>query len=189
MPSERTDSRAPQRIESALDRIGRFVSWIWLALIGVIVLSVILRYAFGIGRIELEELQWHLYAIGFLTGIVACAAQDRHVRVDVLYGRLSRRGRAWIDAVGTVVFLIPFCVFCLWVSWPSVRNSWQVLEGSPDPGGLPRYPIKSVILLAFVLLILQGCAELYRRVKLLRGDDAGETAADGADRSGPKALA
>ena len=72
------------RVEAGLDRIAAAFSWVWLALITVIVVAVVLRYAFGIGLIELEELQWHLYALGFLVGLVACATRDRHVRVDVL---------------------------------------------------------------------------------------------------------
>ena len=74
--------------------------------------------------------------------------------------------------IGTLVLLLPFSFFVLWVSWPTVLNSWKVLEGSPDPGGLPRYPIKSMILVAFALLALQGIAEVVRRIGMLRsGDD------------------
>ena len=80
--------------------------------------------------------------------------------------------------VGTVVVLLPFCAFCLWVSLPTVRNSWAVLESSSDPGGLPRYPIKTMIPIAFVLLLLQGVAELVKRYREVRGADGGATAAD-----------
>ena len=94
----------------------------------------------------------------------------------MVYGRLGRRRKAWINVIGSVLMLIPFCVFVLWVSWPSIRNSWIVREGSPDPSGLPRYPIKAVIIVAFVLLVLQGISQLVKDVAVLRGpdDDAGE---------------
>ena len=90
------------------------------------------------------------------------------MRVDVLYSRLSRKARAWIDLAGTVLFLIPFCVLMLWVSWPAVRNSWAIHETSPDPGGLPRYPIKTVILLSFALLLLQAFSQLVKQIEALR---------------------
>ena len=90
-------TRLATYIDSKLDRVAAVVSWIWLGLIALIVLTVILRYAFGAGRIELEELEWHLYAVGFLTGIVACSVRDRHVRVDVFRERMSGRTRAWVD--------------------------------------------------------------------------------------------
>jgi len=181
-------------IDALNGAVGRGASWLVLVMVLVGAGNAVARYLGRFIGINLSsnaylEMQWYLFSLVFLLGAAYTLQRDDHVRVDVLYGRLSRRGRAWVDAVGTVLFLIPFCLFCLWVSWPSVRNSWQVLEGSPDPGGLPRYPIKSVILVAFVLLILQGCAELYRKVALLRGTDAGETAEDDSDRTKPKALA
>ena len=115
------------------------------------------------------ELQWYLFSLVFLLAGAYTLKHDRHVRVDVFYARLSARGQAWIDLAGFLAFLIPFSIVGLWVSWPAVRASWAILEGSPDPGGLPRYPIKSVILVAFVLLIAQGAAELIRRIAFLRG--------------------
>ncbi len=87
--------------------------------------------------------------------------------MDVLYGRLSKRAKALIDLVGTLVFLIPFCVFALWVSFPTVSNSWAVLELSPDPGGLPRYPIKTAILVSFALLLLQSISELIKKLEIV----------------------
>ena len=114
------------------------------------------------------ELQWYLFSVLFLLGAGYALKEDAHVRVDVIYGRLSKRARAWINVVGSVLFLLPFSVFVLFVSWPSVRNSWTIREMSPDPGGLPRYPLKAVILVCFVLLIAQGIAELVRDVSVLR---------------------
>jgi TRAP-type mannitol/chloroaromatic compound transport system permease small subunit len=92
-----------------------------------------------------------------------------HIRVDVLFARLSDRAKAWLDIGGTLLFLIPFCVLMLWVTWGPVRNSWMIREVSPDPGGLPRYPIKSVILIAFALLLLQGIAVIVERLAVIRG--------------------
>ena len=94
---------------------------------------------------------------------------DVHVRVDVMYERLSAKGRAWIDLVGTLVFLIPFSILMLYVSYPMVAASFRVREGSPDPGGLPRYPIKALILVSFVLLLLQAVSQIVKQIDVIRG--------------------
>lgn len=139
------------RIVRILDRVGAVVSWIWLLLIGVIVLAVVLRFVFGIGRIELEELQWHLYAIGFLAGIVGCAVHDRHVRVDVLRERMSPRLRDWIDLYGLLIFQIPFVALVLFSALPLVEESYLTSEKSASAGGLPyRFLLKAVLPIAFV---------------------------------------
>ncbi|MEM8934755.1 MAG: TRAP transporter small permease subunit [Acidobacteriota bacterium] len=137
------------------------------------------RRGVGIHAVVVErflETQWYLFSVVFLLGASYTLRHDRHVRVDVFYGSLTPRRRALIDLVGTLLFLLPFCGFVLWSSWPAVANSWAVREASPDPGGLPRYPIKALILVAFTLLILQGLAEIVRRVAILRGVD--ETTGD-----------
>ena len=126
------------------------------------------------------ELQWYLFSLIFLLGAAHALREDAHVRVDVIYGRLRRKAKARINVVGSALMLIPFCVFVLWVSWPSIRNSWAVREGSPDPSGLPRYPIKAVIIVAFVLLVLQGISQLLKDVAALRRPDDDE---DGADEA------
>ncbi|MFT5286312.1 MAG: TRAP-type mannitol/chloroaromatic compound transport system permease small subunit [Planctomycetota bacterium] len=115
------------------------------------------------------EAQWYLFSLIFLLGAAHTLAVNEHVRVDVLYGRLSVRSKVWVDLVGMLVFLLPFCAFALWASLPSVSNSLAVLEVSPDPGGLARYPIKSAILACFALLILQGISETIKRVAWLGG--------------------
>ena len=87
--------------------------------------------------------------------------------MDVLYERLGRRARAWIDLIGSVLFLVPFAVVMLWVSWGPVVRSWSILETSPDPGGLPRYPLKTVILVSFFLLLLQAISQIVKNVAIL----------------------
>jgi TRAP-type mannitol/chloroaromatic compound transport system permease small subunit len=111
-----------------------------------------------------------MFSLVFLLGAAHALRRDAHVRVDVIYGRLSARVRAWIDLIGTLLLLLlPFCTMAIVLSWPSVRNSWAVLEGSPDPGGLPRYPLKTMILVAFALLGAQGLALVIRRATALAG--------------------
>ena len=123
------------------------------------------------------EMQWYLFSLVFLLGAAYTLKLDEHVRVDVLYTRLPKRSKLWVDLVGTIVLMVPFAIFCIWTTIPTVLNSWSIREVSPDPGGLPRYPIKMMILLAFGLLLLQGLAEVIRKVLLLRSalvSDGGE---------------
>jgi TRAP-type mannitol/chloroaromatic compound transport system permease small subunit len=175
---------AIDRTEGLLDRLAAAISWVWLALIGVIGLSVILRYAFGQGRVELEELQWHLYAVGFLTGIVACVVHDRHVRVDVLRERMRPRTRDWVDFYGLLLFQLPLVALVLWSAGAFVAESFQVGERSASPGGLPlRWLLKAFLPLAFVALGAASLARLARVATRLFGQ-ANEDASPRANPDG-----
>jgi TRAP-type mannitol/chloroaromatic compound transport system permease small subunit len=116
----------------------------------------------------LLELQWYLFSLIFLFGASWLLRLDGHVRVDVLAARLSRKTRAWFDLIGHILLLIPFAVVTMVLSWPVVHFSFVVREVSPDPGGLPRWPLKLAVLVAFALLIAQATAEVGRRVIELR---------------------
>lgn len=160
--------RLAERLEAGLETLNRVASWLWLALIGLIVSTVVLRYAFGSGRVDLEELQWHLYAMGFLVGIVACTAHDRHVRVDVFRERMSARTRAWIDFYGILLLQLPFLALVLWSALPFVLDSFAVAERSGAPGGLPhRWILKACIPTAAALLVLASGARLLRTLDAL----------------------
>ena len=168
-------TRIVDRVTSGL---GRFISWMALLMVLIGAYNAIARYLGRFIGVNLSsnlylELQWYLFSLIFLLGAGYALKENAHVRVDVVYGRLEARARAWINVVGSVLMLIPFSIFVLWVSWPSIRNSWAVREMSPDPGGLPRYPLKAVIIVAFVLLLAQGVSELVKDVAILRrGADA-----------------
>lgn len=164
-----------RRVEALNDVIGRLLRWLTLVMVLMGAYNAIARYltrsfSVALSSNALNELQWYAFSLIFLLGAAYGFRHDVHVRVDVLYNRLSDRGRAWIDIVGTTFFLLPFSFLMLYVAWPTVRASWAVRETSPDPGGLPRYPIKAVILVCFFLLVLQGLAHLVRQVQVLRGD-------------------
>lgn len=161
-------------IDGINDRLGAVLRWLALVMVLVGAYNAVARYASRYAGAQLSsnalnELQWYLFSAIFLLGAAYGLRHDVHVRVDVLYGRLSRKGRAWIDLLGGVLFLLPFSVLMLWVSYPAVRNSWMVRETSPDPGGLSRWPIKALILVSFGLLALQGLAQITRDVAILRG--------------------
>lgn len=166
--------RVAHTIDRISESVGRLVHWLALLMVLVGVWNAAVRYLGPAVGLNLSsnayiELQWYMFSLLFLLAAAYTLKHDRHVRVDVLYVRCSARAQAWIDLLGTLVFLIPFSVLGIWMTWPAVRNSWRILEGSPDPGGLPRYPIKTVILVAFALLILQGAAEAMKRIAFLRG--------------------
>ena len=163
--------------------IGRLVYWLVLLMVGLGAYNAIVRYldrytGLGLSSNFYLELQWYLFSLIFLLGAAYALQRDAHVRVDVFFGRLSSRGRAWINLLGTVLFLLPFCGLMLWVSWGWVVNSWVVREVSPDPDGLPRYPLKAMLPVAFVLLALQGCSFLIHQIARLRQCEA-ETHEDG----------
>jgi TRAP-type mannitol/chloroaromatic compound transport system permease small subunit len=115
------------------------------------------------------EAQWYLFGAMFMLGAAYTLKHNAHVRVDIMYGRLSAKGQAWIELLGTVLFLLPFSIMVLYLSLPWVEFSWKLHEVSPNPGGLARYPIKTVIPIAFTLLILQGISQLIKAVAVLRG--------------------
>ncbi len=170
------------RLSAAIDalnaKVSRIVAWASLTMVLVGAGNALARYGGRFAGIDLAsnaylELQWYLFSLLFLLAAAGTLRENKHVRVDVFYGRLSDRGKGWVDFVGTLVFLIPFCVFILYGSWPSVAESWRVREVSADPGGLPRYPIKTLVPVAFALLLAQGFARAVLHVAELRGEASG----------------
>jgi TRAP-type mannitol/chloroaromatic compound transport system permease small subunit len=124
-------------------------------------------YGHSLSSNALLEAQSHMFAVVFLLGGAYTLQRNEHVRVDVLYSRLSKRGRAIVDVLGTACLLVPFCAFGVWSSWPGVLESIRVREISPDPGGLPRYPIKMLVPVSFVLLALQGLSSFARSIRTM----------------------
>ncbi len=162
-----------QRLVGAIDGFsewtGRATAWLVLALVLLIVYDVAMRYLFMSGSVALQELEWHLFALIFLLAAAYTFRHDAHVRVDIFYSsRFSARTRAWIDLLGGLFLLLPFCLLIIYCSWPFVLNSFAMHEGSPDPGGLPaRYLLKAAIPLGFALLLLQGIADILRQALIL----------------------
>ena len=150
------------------DLSGRAVAWLTLAMMAVTGLVVALRYGLGVGSIALQESVTYLHACVFLLGAAFTLKRDGHVRVDIFYRGFSARGRAWVNSVGTLVFLLPLCVFLFATSWDFAVQSWSIREVSSDPGGIPAvFLLKSLLPLAAVTLGLQGLAELARNLLLL----------------------
>lgn len=137
--------------------MGKFAAWTTALVVAVVFVDVVMRYAFGISFVFTQELEWHLFAFIFLIGAGYTLLKDGHVRVDIFYQRLSTKGKAWINLLGVIFFLIPGCLMILLTSMKFVQSSFAVMEGSPDPGGIPyRWVLKSCILIGFILVLLQG---------------------------------
>ena len=155
-------------IDGSLNRIGSFVSWFWLLLMAIIIVNVIMKNVFGEGRIEFEEIQWHIYAAVFMLGLSYTFVADDHVRVDLLYEKFSLRTKAWVDLIGTLVFLIPLLTILLVHSFPFVEDSILTNERSSSPAGLGyRWIIKSALPLGLLLLLMASLSRLHRVYALL----------------------
>lgn len=170
--------RAAFAFERAADRFAEYTGWIskWVVVPTVVVgfVNVILRYVGELTGTRLTnnsliETQWYLYSLIFLFGFAYILKHNVNVRVDFWFAHQTQRRKAWIDLIGHLIALIPFSIIGIWVSWAPVRASWNLRETSPDPDGLIRYPIKAMIIIAFILLLIQAIAELIRVIAILRG--------------------
>lgn len=173
MSSETQQDQVPNKFCDGLDavirNIGHFVMWTNVILIFVIILQVVLRYGFGKGLVPLEELQWHLYAIGIMFGASYSQMMDSHIRVDIIHARLSEKWRLRWDLFGTIFLLLPFILIIFHQSLDFVHESWRVSERSDAPMGLPwRWFIKSVIPISFGLLFVATISRAVRIVAQLR---------------------
>jgi TRAP-type mannitol/chloroaromatic compound transport system permease small subunit len=161
--------RFARTVDALSTWIGRGASWLYPLLVAVLIANVVLRYGFSRGSIELEELQWHLYAAAFLLGFAYTYAADEHVRVDLLRNRLSARTQAWIELLGALLLLLPFSALLTYYSFEFFWSSWTLGERSAMPSGLPaRYVIKSVLFLSMLLLCLQSLAAAARSAARIR---------------------
>ena len=159
-------------IERFIDCSGRAVSWLTLLMVLVTFIVVVLRYVFDVGWIALQESITYMHAMVFLIGASWAVQQEAHVRVDIFYSRFSAKTRAWIDMLGSLLLLLPVMVFIGWISWEYVIDSWDVLEGSREAGGLPAvFLLKSLILVLAVMLILQAMVQVARSIQTIRSTD------------------
>lgn len=151
---------------------GRLLAWALVLLVFNTVLVVVLRYGFDIGATALQELTTYLHASAFMLGAAWTLRHDGHVRVDIFYQHYSPRRRAWVNALGTLLFLLPFCGYILTYSTGFFLDSLAMRETSSEPGGLPAlYLLKGLIPLSALLLALQGLVELVRAIAILRAPE------------------
>jgi TRAP-type mannitol/chloroaromatic compound transport system permease small subunit len=159
--------------------VGRFVAWATALVVLVVFIDVVMRYVFNTSFVFSQELEWHLFAFIFLMGAGYTLLKDGHVRVDIFYQRLSPKSQAWVNLLGVIFFLLPGCFMIIDTSWGFVKASYQVLEGSPDPGGIPyRFIIKACIPAGFVLVTLQGISLGIKSLLTILGIDAKKAEAE-----------
>jgi TRAP-type mannitol/chloroaromatic compound transport system permease small subunit len=149
--------------------IGKFTMWLILATTLISAGNAIVRKAFDMSSNSLLEIQWYLFAAVFMLGAGYGFLRNSHVRIDFISARLSDRTRNWIDALGIVFVLIPFCILLIALSWPFFVNAYTNGEMSQNAGGLIRWPVYLLVPVGFMLLMLQGLSELIKRVAFLRG--------------------
>ena len=163
------------RIIDALNEIiGRITSWLVLVMVIIGGWNVIGRY---LGRLigsnlssnAYIEAQWYIFSLIFFFAAAYALKHNEHVRVDVFYSKWNPRRKAFIEIFGAIFFLIPFCILVIFYSWETIVNSWSIWENSPDPDGLPRYPIKTTIIISFALLILQGISQIIKNLAIIKG--------------------
>jgi TRAP-type mannitol/chloroaromatic compound transport system permease small subunit len=156
-------------MDNLSERVGKLVSWLILGAVLVSTINALVRYAFNIGSNAFLELQWYLFSAVFLLGAAWTLKRNEHIRIDVVTGRYSARVHAWIDILGTLFFLLPLCIVLVYSSIPFAYDSLKTGEMSSNAGGLIIWPAKMLIPLGFLLLALQGIAELIKRVAFLQG--------------------
>jgi TRAP-type mannitol/chloroaromatic compound transport system permease small subunit len=158
------------RIDAAQERFGRAVSWVTFLMVAVVFLDVISRYALRTTFVFVQEAEWYLFSIVYLLAAGYTMLHDEHVRVDILYSKLSPRRKARRDLILLFVFFYPSCLLVIWTTWPFFRNAVSVLEGSPDPGGIPaRWALKGVIIVGFAILLIQGFSQTVKSFYVAMG--------------------
>ena len=157
------------KIDSFIQRIGMSVAWCYVLLVLVIILQVVLRKGLHSGLIVLEELQWHLYAVGVMFGLSFAQVNNSHIRVDLFYTHFRTRTKRIIEILGTIFLVMPFIVIIFLHGMDFFHESYRINESSSSPSGLPyRWLIKGVIPVTFALLGLAVLSRLYREIVLLK---------------------
>ena len=152
---------------------GKSIAWLTVIMVLLTFTIVVLRYGFNLGWIWLQESLTYLHVAVFTIAAAWTLQQDGHVRVDIFYAEMPIKKRALVDLLGSLIFLIPFCIFVLVIAWPYVANSWKLLESSREAGGLPLvFLLKSLIMVLPSLLLAQAFINMTDAWKTLRNNDA-----------------
>src|SRR3954466_12779500 len=159
-------SRAIDRLN---ENIGKLSYWLILAAVLISAGNAIVRYTLDTSSNSWLELQWYLFSFVFLFCAGYTLLHNQHVRIDIVSGMLSARGRAWIDILGTIFFLLPMAIAIMWLSWPVFVDAYQTNEVSTNAGGLVVWPARLMLPAGFMLLVLQGISELIKRIAFLQG--------------------
>jgi TRAP-type mannitol/chloroaromatic compound transport system permease small subunit len=156
-------------IDGMNERFGRIANWLVLFSCLISAGNALSRYALSASSNAWLEIQWYMFGAMVMLGASYTLRMNEHVRVDLIYGRMSTRVQLWIDILGGIFFLLPATVIIGWLSWPMFINSYRIDEMSNNAGGLLRWPIKIFVPLGFLLLTLQGLSEIIKRIGALTG--------------------
>jgi TRAP-type mannitol/chloroaromatic compound transport system permease small subunit len=160
---------ASRAIDALNSRIGSWVSWLILAAVVVSSVNAVVRKAFDMSSNAWLELQWVLFSAVFLLCSPWTLMSNEHIRIDIVNNLLPKKLRNWIDLVGHAFFLLPLTIIMIVTGIPFFLKSWRIDEQSFSAGGLPQWPAKSLIMIGFTLLFLQGLSELVKRAAVMRG--------------------
>ncbi|WNC67602.1 TRAP transporter small permease subunit [Thalassotalea nanhaiensis] len=153
------------------ETIGKAIAWLTLLVVLLTFTVVLLRYGFNIGWIAMQEAVLYAHGAVFMLGAAYTLKHDGHVRVDIFYSKFSVKQKALVNLFGTIFLLMPVCVFIFYISVDYVLMSWDILEKSKEPGGIPAvYLNKSLILLLVITLTLQGLSEIARNLLILQDE-------------------
>ena len=154
-------------IDAINERIGKLASAALVIAVLITAATAMVRYAYDNSSNAFLEIQWYLFAAVVMLGAAATFRRNEHVRVDILYARLSPRGKLWLDLVGTLAVMLPVCIAFAYLSWPIFVTAWRGGEVSSNAGGLTRWPFALLVPLGFALLVLQGISEIIKRIVAL----------------------
>lgn len=161
-------------LAAAIDRVSLFFAYVAATLVALSCFisagNAISRYAFSISSNAWLEIQWQMFAGIFLLGAAHVLKLNEHVRVDIIYGSRSARTKLWIDVFGLIFFLAPACIMMTEMGWEFFMDSFRRLENSSNAGGLPFWPVKLLLPFGFALILVQGIAELIKRIAGLQGN-------------------
>lgn len=157
-------------IDALNARLGTLANWAVVLSCAISAGNAMVRYAFDTSSNAWLEIQWYLFSVMVMLGASYTLQKNEHVRVDILYMQLSKRGKEWLDLLGTIVFLLPTMLLMAYLAWPLFHDSWVVQETSSNAGGLIRWPVKILLPVGFCLVALQGVSEIIKRIAALHGE-------------------
>jgi len=160
-------------IDLITESIGRVIAWLTLLMVVVSFAIVVLRYGFNLGWIAMQESVLYFHGIVFMLGAGYTLKHDGHVRVDIFYQKFSLKKKAFVNLFGAIFLLLPVCIAIFYVSFDYVAASWRIMEKSSEAGGLPLvYLNKSLILALSLALPLQGFAEIFRNILIIKNENS-----------------
>ena len=158
-----------QGIDAFTKWVGKRLAWLIMVAVVVATVNAIIRKSFDVSSNSWLELQWLLFSIVFLLCAPWTLLDNEHIRIDIISNMMKKRTRNWIDVVGHAFFLVPLCIVMIITGGPFFMRSVEVNEQSSNAGGLPQWPAKSLIIVGFILLLVQGISELIKRIAVMRG--------------------